>query len=56
MDATAQALATSGGVLGFEGGVENRAGFILHRSSMAGGLNAQLLFDVDVEVADREWS
>ena len=54
MDASAQALTTSDGLSGFEGGAEDRAGFLLHRSTMAGGLNAQLLLGVLVEVADRE--
>ena len=54
MDANAQALTTSDGLSGFEGGAEDRAGFLLHRSTMAGGLNAQLLLGVLVEVADRE--
>ncbi len=34
------------GLPGFEGGAEDRAGFLLHRSTMAGGLNAQLLLGV----------
>ena len=54
MDAAAQALATRGERLCFEGGAEDRAGFLLHGSSMACGLNAQLLLGVLVEVADRE--
>jgi len=33
MDATAQALATSNGLPGFEGGAEDRAGFLLVCSS-----------------------
>lgn len=54
MDATAQARATSDRLPGFEGGAEDRTGFLLHRSTMAGGLNAQLCFGAFVEVPNRE--
>jgi len=54
MDATAQALAAWCRLAGFHGGTDDRAGFLLHRAAVAGGLHAQLGLGALVEVADGE--
>ena len=54
LDATAQSQSAPFGLSGFDGGTEDSSSFLLHRSPMAGGLNAQLRLGVLVEVADRE--
>ena len=54
MDATAQALASSHGLLGFDGRAEDCAGFLLHGSAVARGLDAELRLGVLIEVPDRE--